>query len=145
MSAALYRLAYFSRNAMPGDIEEMKREVQHVLVSARRNNEAANITGALLFNESCFAQVLEGPLAAIESTFERIQRDPRHSDVTVLELAPVELREFPNWSMAFAGLLEESRANFVSFTQARVRHNEGSAEALYNLLHDLVLREEGRA
>ena len=47
--------------------------------------------------------MLEGPLAAIERTFERIQCDARHDDVTVLQIAPIERRAFPDWSMAFAG------------------------------------------
>ena len=37
-----------------------------------------------MFNSGCFAQVLEGPHHAIQATFERIQCDERHSDVTVL-------------------------------------------------------------
>jgi len=57
----------------------------------------------LLFSAGTFAQALEGPLAAIERTFERIQCDPRHDDVTVLQIAPIERRAFPDWSMAFAG------------------------------------------
>jgi hypothetical protein len=57
--------------------------------------------GTLLFNRGCFAQVLEGPREAVERTFERIQRDPRHADVMPLEFAPVARRGFPSWSMAF--------------------------------------------
>jgi hypothetical protein len=46
--------------------------------------------------------VLEGPLSAVQSTFERIKRDPRHVDVSVLSCKPIENRNFARWSMAYA-------------------------------------------
>ena len=61
------------------------------------------MTGALVVDGGCFAQALEGPREAVERTFERIQRDARHSDVVVLQLAAVGRRGFPAWSMAFVG------------------------------------------
>ena len=142
MTQDLYRLAYFSRNRVMGASEFIGAEVQQILQVSRRNNLKVHVTGALLFNSSCFAQVLEGPLEAVEQTFERIQRDPRHADVTVLELMSATVREFPAWSMAFAGRLEEHRGNFASLSEVNIQTAGIAAKDLYSLLHGLVLQEE---
>ena len=141
MTQALYRLAYFSRNIIDSSLD-MSAEVQQILHVCRLNNQKVGVTGALLFNNSCFAQVLEGPLDAVERTFERIQRDMRHSDVTVLELEPASEREFPEWSMAFAGCIEEHQADFSSLAAATIQRSGPGAETLFKLLHGLVLQEE---
>ena len=142
MTQDLYRLAYFSRNSIVGSPELMGAEVQQILRVSRQNNLRVHVTGALLFNNTCFAQVLEGPLSAVEQTFERIQRDTRHTDVTVLELELATAREFPAWSMAFAGCIEEHRGSFSSLTEAGIQRAGAAAEGLFSLLHNLVLQEE---
>ena len=99
----LYRVLYCSRNLIPGTPEAVAADIRSILAVSRRNNARDGITGGLLFSEGCFAQVLEGPLDAVEGAFERIQCDERHSDVTVLQSGPIATRDFPDWSMAFAG------------------------------------------
>ena len=98
-----HRIVYFSRNRIDGDDDARRGEIENILARARRNNERANVTGALLFNSGGFAQALEGDIADLEAVFERIQCDPRHSDVLVLDYTPIETRRFENWSMAFIG------------------------------------------
>ena len=104
MNEQLYSLAYFSRNAITGSTETIAAEIRNILACARRNNAAQGVTGALLFSDGCFAQVLEGKQADVEAIFETIQCDPRHADVTILHLHAVERRSFAQWSMAFAGI-----------------------------------------
>lgn len=104
MSEPLFSLAYFSRNAIEGTPSQVRSHIEEILSSARRNNGRNGVTGALLFSDGCFAQVLEGAREDIEAIFETIQCDPRHSDVTIMHLHPVEQRGFGAWSMAFAGI-----------------------------------------
>ena len=99
----LHRVLYCSRNSIPGGAMAITAEIAAILAVSRANNERDGITGGLLFSDGCFAQVLEGSLPAIEATFERIQCDTRHGDVTILQSSPIASREFPDWSMAFAG------------------------------------------
>lgn len=103
MSETLHRLVYYSRNKMDGSPELVLQEVRSILDISRINNEKVGVTGALLFNSGCFAQVLEGGQAAVEATFERIQRDERHGEVSLLSFGAVPERSFTNWSMAFVG------------------------------------------
>ncbi len=105
MEDNLHTLAYFSRNALTqaGDAGD---EIERILQVARRNNHDNGITGALLYSDGCFAQVLEGPLSSVEAIFEKIELDARHRDVAILHFEPLEKRNFGAWSMAFAGSID---------------------------------------
>ncbi|RYG28944.1 BLUF domain-containing protein, partial [bacterium] len=113
MSDTLYQLVYYSRNETSGDDASFTDEVHSILKASCRNNEAVGITGALLFNAGVFAQVLEGPLEAVEATFERIQQDPRHGDVSLLALEPIAHRSFTNWAMGFVGQSADNEKRFA--------------------------------
>lgn len=123
MTEALYRIVYCSRNTAPTGPEELRQ----ILAASRVNNARDGVSGALLFSDGSFAQVLEGPLAAVERTFERIQCDLRHAGVTVLQFGPTEGRVFADWSMAEAATL-------------RVQANGTVAETL-DMLRQLISRE----
>ncbi len=139
----LYRLIYTSRNLLPGDEDAQAAAVAGILALSKRNNARVGVTGALLFNAGSFAQVLEGPRLAVEATFERIQRDPRHSDVSVLQCEPVASRGFANWSMAFVGRSPRGRALWGEFAR-RTDFDLGRMEAdrLFATLLAIVEGEE---
>jgi hypothetical protein len=142
-AAALHRLVYFSRNRVTGDDPAILAEIDSILEASRRNNARSGVTGALIFNGGVFAQVLEGPRDAIQSTFERIQRDARHGAVEVLAFERIEERGFPNWSMAFVG---EARAGQDLFghlgaaTGFEAKRLEG--ERVFAILREIALEEE---
>ncbi len=142
----LYRVVYCSRMRISGPPASIARELRDILATSRRNNARADLSGALLFANNCFAQTLEGPRVALEQCFERIQNDQRHSDVTVLEFGLAPAREFPKWSMGFAG---EPGAHdplaFVVFEGAFANERPESSSAVLGLLHGLVRREEAWA
>ena len=96
MNDSLHRLVYYSRNQISNDDAVFAANVDDILAKSRTNNARDQITGALLFNAGCFAQVLEGPLESVEAAFERIQQDDRHGDVSLLALDPIDARSFPN-------------------------------------------------
>jgi hypothetical protein len=123
--------------------EDQLDEIRGILATSRANNAARDITGALLFNAGCFAQVLEGPLKHVEYTFEKIQRDMRHDDVTILEAGHVARREFPEWSMAFAGAPRDEMTTFSEFSVEHAFKNPtAAAEEIHNLLRTLVIQED---
>jgi|TARA_R110002012_G_scaffold257437_2_gene437676 hypothetical protein len=146
MNNNLYRLVYYSRNHVSFDDSLFTASVDDILARSRANNARDAITGALLFNAGCFAQVLEGPLGKVEQTFERIQQDERHSDVSLLGLDPIEHRSFPNWAMGFVGLSDVDAVRF-----ARVNSVSGfdpsrlDGDQIHMLLRDLTLEEESQS
>ena len=142
MTEDLFRILYCSRNTIHNSLEDQLEEIRGILATSRVNNASRGITGALLFNAGCFAQVLEGPLKQVEYTFEKIQRDMRHDDVTVLEAVHVSRREFPEWSMAFAGSAQEM-PTFSEFSlEHAFRNPSAAAEEIHSLLRTLVVQED---
>ena len=137
-TSPLHRLVYCSRNAIADADADAAREVGHILEVSRRNNRRDGVTGALLYDEGCFAQVLEGPLAAVERTFARIQRDFRHADVTVLEVVRVDARLFGDWSMAYGGALGARAAARLGLKRAFTEPRSLAAEAVLTQLKDAV-------
>ena len=112
MNDALFRLIYVSQNNIEGDVDTVQAEIDQILSVARDANRLCGVTGALMFNSGCFAQILEGDQADVEATFERIQCDYRHSDVVILSYSSIDSRSFNDWSMAYIGQCSESNEAF---------------------------------
>jgi hypothetical protein len=70
-----------------------------ILIVARRCNERDGITGALICRGDLYLQLLEGPQAAVDAAYRRIERDPRHVDIKLLSRREVTERLFPGWAM----------------------------------------------
>lgn len=90
----LRHLFYVSRSTAEPD------DLPRVLDSARRNNAQHGLTGALVYTGGHFAQVLEGPAAALERTMQAIEADPRHTALRRLIDGPLAERRFAQWAMA---------------------------------------------
>ena len=106
----LFRLAYISRSLVSGDASGERHEIADILLTSRRNNEAAHVTGALLAMHNRFAQVQEGDRAAVEETYRRICADTRHTDIVMVLMEPINARQFPQWSMACIGPSQSAAA-----------------------------------
>ncbi len=140
----LYRVLYCSRNRIGGASTVIADEIASILARSRANNAREGVTGGLLFSAGCFAQVLEGPLPAVEAAFERIQGDERHSEITVLQSGPIARRDFPDWSMAFTGAAAEAENDPLGgFALSRAFCGRSEAgDAVLSLMRDVVTREE---
>nr|WP_325264838.1 BLUF domain-containing protein [uncultured Rhizobium sp.] len=143
MDNSLYRLVYYSRNQIGDDGAAFSSNVDEILAKSRVNNLRDEITGALLFNAGCFAQVLEGPLERVEAAFERIQQDERHGDVSLLAVDPISHRYFPNWAMGFIGTSETNAKRFADVgSSSGFDPSRLSGEQIHTLLRDLAIEEE---
>ncbi len=143
MLTSLHRIIYVSRSLLRGDEDQVAVELRRILAVSRRNNASEGVTGALLLGQGSFAQVLEGPMVAVERAFERIQDDPRHADLVVVEVGAVDARAFPDWSMAFAGAAAASAAPRVRavLDQVGTAPRATAAESVLGLLDALIRRE----
>lgn len=81
-----------------------ERKVAHaeILGLSKLNNQEAGITGFLIRKKNHFIQYLEGSLDALEATYARIERDPRHTDLNIFDRGTLQKRQLPDWQMAFA-------------------------------------------
>ncbi|MBC6718691.1 MAG: BLUF domain-containing protein [Aurantimonas coralicida] len=146
MSNDLHKLVYYSRNRMVADDTELRDAVQQILATSQENNLQAGVTGALMFNSGCFAQILEGPMDALEETFERIQQDERHGDVSLLAFQPTTTRTFENWSMAFVGSSLDDAARFADVARATAFDpSRMDGDRIHQILRDLTIAEENAA
>ncbi|MGB0370052.1 MAG: BLUF domain-containing protein [Opitutales bacterium] len=93
----LVRLIYFSHRNEDVTIDEIEK----ILEVSRKNNRGKNITGILCFHQNYFFQVLEGRRAAVCHLYNKIAKDPRHSNVTISDFREVPNREFSDWNMAY--------------------------------------------
>lgn len=99
----LSRLIYYSVNAVQSQEGSLQQELKSILLASQRNNPPLGVSGALIFNYSYFAQVLEGDRKAITKIFCKVANDSRHSDIVLLEAEPISERLFSNWNMSFVG------------------------------------------
>lgn len=97
-ASPVFRLIYRSHNLIPGT--ERKTALGILFSEARSNNKKKNITGALLIHDDWFVQTLEGDEQAVQALYDHIAKDPRHSNVTLMETGNVPGRVFSRWSMA---------------------------------------------
>lgn len=76
-------------------------QIYSMLSKAKDYNTEHGITGCLLYHNNHFLQLLEGEEIHVQHLFERISKDQRHQDITILEREITKERVFGNWSMAF--------------------------------------------
>jgi len=76
-------------------------ELRSIAMFSALNNKAANISGLLLHHNGQIMQVLEGKEAEIKDLYARIEKDPRHVNVTLLVNGPCTSPVFKAWSMGY--------------------------------------------
>lgn len=92
-------------------------EIYKMLGDARNYNATHQITGCLLYHNKQFLQLLEGDEEEVIPLFERISKDPRHTDLTILSQSPLKNRIFNEWSMAFHDYGQNGSAAYVKMKQ----------------------------
>lgn len=96
----LVRLIYCSRATGQLGYSDLK----DILEKSDKNNPLVGITGMLCYGNSMFLQLLEGDRKAVSETYSRIDRDERHTEAEIIEMAEIEHRLFGDWSMKLVQL-----------------------------------------
>lgn len=76
-------------------------DLEQILEASVRNNKPCDITGMLIYIGGGFLQALEGEDAVVNAMYRKIESDPRHQNIVLIERSPIESRSFPTWSMGF--------------------------------------------
>jgi hypothetical protein len=114
-------------------------EFARLMMKTRVNNELVDITGLLVRHGENFLQLLEGPEAAVESTFRRIAADPRHKTVQVLLRQKITQRSFTDWSMGYVcsyGTWFEYAPGAVELFELKGNITRFSGETAFHLLRE---------
>lgn len=122
---------YTSRSLMTDYLTELGPLVE----VSRRRNEALEVTGALIFTGSFFAQFLEGPAEGIAALKASIERDPRHTDVRTARIEPCEDRRFGAWTLAYANAAEPFDRLIAV---ARTMRGPAGQDLLLEMIHRFV-------
>jgi Sensors of blue-light using FAD len=93
-------------------------DLQELLEHARRSNAAKGITGALIYAEGTFLQILEGDKGLLQDLMARIRRDVRHESVVVLRESEVPVAIFGSWKMAYVSATPKQIAKWVGVNAA---------------------------
>ncbi len=120
--SGLRQVIYISRAT--GELSH--EEIRELVAQAAANNRKNQITGALLYLEGSFIQVLEGDRGAIEALLEKLRRDSRHCDLRLLSDIEIPDRRFENWSM---GLVETPESDRLSVMREMSSVSTGAESA----------------
>jgi Sensors of blue-light using FAD len=122
-----YQIVYASVASTPMQSDEL----EDLLESAQFANAGEGITGALVYADGHFLQILEGDQGRLEPLMRRISKDLRHENVVVLLAGEVPAASFSDWSMAYVSASPEQVARWAGLGDAvrlpevweTVRHN----------------------
>lgn len=133
---AIERLIYISESQFRQS--EALSQVGDIVTCSRLHNVQFNLTGALFFTGTHFAQFLEGLKEHLDYLMKSINQDVRHTNIILIERVPITARRFSDWSMAYYG-----PSNFVSQHVLEVLHGQVGADQrratdrLMDLAHEL--------
>lgn len=108
----LQRVLYVSRAAPGVDLPQ----VYDIIRTSHALNPAQGLSGALVFLDGWFAQVIEGPAAPLDAAFTRICADRRHERPGLRLRCSALGRLFPGQAMALryrACLADDFLAEFA--------------------------------
>lgn len=135
----VFTLSYHSRNLIEDLAMDSLSALDALLQVSRSRNASLGVTGALLFNEGRFLQLLEGDEDSVRAIYASIVRDGRHTDVTLIAAEPVAARRFARWSMAFVGMSQPARDYYRRFAvENEAERTRVSVDALCDLLNKLL-------
>ncbi len=104
-----YQIIYSSQASGPMSVTDLET----ILEDARAGNEARNVTGALVYVDGVFLQILEGDKDVVSALMASIARDSRHSAVKVFHEGEVDAPTFATWRMAYLNATPEEMAEWA--------------------------------
>jgi PAS domain S-box-containing protein len=91
----LYQLIYISRCQRNYNATQLRAMADNF----REFNQHNHVTGVLAHIPGRFLQIIEGHRLILDSLYEAIGQDSRHSECILLHREPAEHRLFPDWHM----------------------------------------------
>ena len=107
-----YQIIYSSKSATPMQMDELEELLEH----ARSSNAEKGITGALVYVDGVFLQILEGEPEAVQELMGKISKDFRHETVIVLKEGAIPSASFSDWEMAYVSATREQVAEWAGLS-----------------------------
>ena len=109
----LVRLLYASRAAEPVNQDT----IESILQQSRSYNPSLGVTGILCHGGDVYMQVLEGGRAAVNELYNKIVRDPRHTEVLLLHYEEVAERRFSGWTMGQVNVSKINLSTLLKYSE----------------------------
>jgi CheY-like chemotaxis protein len=108
-----------------------------MLRTAQENNYNLGISGLLVYGNNRFLQVIEGIKGPLESLYEKINKDERHSDLHLISEEEIEAPAFDLWRMLFINLDTIGRGRGGGTTLGEFHPEKMSPEAAFDFLSSI--------
>jgi len=123
----LERLVYVSTAANRHDLTGQAAMIADQ--SATRNHENG-IGGALVAHDGHFVQALEGERPALDRLLKRLEDDPRHYDLVLVDRWRVDERLFEGWALAGVAMDAATREGLEALVADRTLDPRPLVEAM---------------
>ncbi|MFN3226247.1 MAG: BLUF domain-containing protein [Hyphomicrobiales bacterium] len=110
----LYTITYISR-APEVRGEQRRIFLGNLVKQADKNNIPQGVSGCLIHVDDYFIQVMEGPRAALSTTYNRIAQDERHHEINLVHAGPAVTRQFTSPSLAAFDIASETNPVFSKY------------------------------
>ena len=104
-----YQIVYSSHSTVPMQSDDL----EDLLERARARNAQLGISGALVYTDGVFLQILEGERAPVEALMAGIRKDVRHENVEILREGDIASARFSHWKMAYVAATPEQVARWA--------------------------------
>lgn len=142
---SLHRIVFYSRNETTFNAGSMRDFVRGVLESCSRHDHLSGLTGALLFNEHFFVQVMEGDPASLSEKLWTLAKDDRHSLMVLLQAGEITKRSFVTWSVGYAGRSPAlDRIYLAHGPTAKLDPMNMSASGVTDLIEEFIRSDRGQ-
>ncbi|WP_055446805.1 BLUF domain-containing protein [Lacinutrix mariniflava] len=114
-------------------------EFESLFNQTQTSNDKSNITGVLVKSKDIFFQIIEGDVATIDSLFEKIKKDNRHSDIIELLNKPISQLSFKAFDTGYTLIddIDELYGLQIYITDLQNNHFENSTLFL-KIIEDLL-------
>ncbi|MEO8278395.1 MAG: BLUF domain-containing protein [Ideonella sp.] len=142
-----YQIIYSSISSVPMEPEDL----EEILMQARSNNSRTGITGALVYVDRFFLQILEGEKVNVQNLFNTIFGDIRHEVVTLIQETEISQSDFADWEMAYISATPEEIAKWAGLSTtsrlpeviSNIRQSpERALQVAQNILSILAIESE---
>jgi hypothetical protein len=109
----LVRLLYVSRAVN----QDSAKAIESILETSRAHNLHNGITGVLCYGGGIFLQAIEGGRESVNTLYNHIVADKRHSDVALLHYEEITERRFGGWTMGTVNLAKLNTSIVLKYSE----------------------------
>ena len=109
----LVRLLYVSRAVD----KDSAKAIESIRETSRAHNLSNGITGVLCYGGGVFLQAIEGGRESVNTLYNHIVADKRHTDVALLHYEEITERRFGGWTMGTVNLAKLNTSIVLKYSE----------------------------